>query len=76
MDIKMASCKCWKCRNSHEYKQSHAHHMNLHSEEDDAYEADTDDDNDHDNKRIKKEINTNISKRYDGFGHCSCQKCS
>ena len=35
-----------------------------HSEEDNAYDADTDDDNDDD-----------LSQRYDGFGHFSCHKC-
>ena len=45
-----------------------------HSEENKAYDADTGEDNDDDGKDIVKENNANISKRYDGFGHFSCDK--
>ena len=52
------------------------------SQEDNAYDAGTDDDDDNgdDNKDVKenkikkKENNTNLSIRYDGFEHFSCDK--
>ena len=41
-----------------------------------AYYADTNDSDDNDSNDIMKEYDTNISKRYDNFGHFSCHKCS
>ena len=72
----MGSFECWKCRNLFDYKQSLIRHMrHQHSEENDAYDADTnDDDNINDSKDIFKENITNLSKRYDDFGHFCCHK--
>ena len=70
----MASYKYWKCGKLYNHKQSLARYMkHKHSEEDNAYGADTDDDND--SKDIKEEDDTNFFVRYDGFGHFSCHKC-
>ena len=62
----MASYKYWKCGNSYDHKKSLTRHMkHKHSEDDNAYDADTDDDNNiDDSKDIVKENNAHLSEIY------------